>query len=90
MGTRVQVGQKIGAVGASGLATGPHLHFALYRDGIYVNPMSVKLPASPPLPSRYSREFARIRDEALQQLAARSIPGVAERIASAGSSPRAN
>jgi len=90
VGTRVQVGQKIGAVGASGLATGPHLHFALYRDGIYVNPMSVKLPASPPLPSRYSREFARIRDEALQQLAARPIPGVADRIASAGSGSRAN
>jgi len=61
-GTRVQVGQRIGAVGASGLATGPHLHFALYRDGVYVNPMSAKLPASPPLPSRYLREFARVRD----------------------------
>jgi len=68
-GMRVQVGQMIGAVGASGLTTGPHLHFALYRNGVYVNPTTVKLPASPPLPSQYMSEFARTRDQAMRQLA---------------------
>jgi murein DD-endopeptidase MepM/ murein hydrolase activator NlpD len=68
-GARVQVGQVVGAVGASGLATGPHLHFALFRSGVYVNPITFKLPAAPPLPAKYMREFVRIRDEALQQLA---------------------
>jgi murein DD-endopeptidase MepM/ murein hydrolase activator NlpD len=92
VGDRVQVGQRIGAVGASGLATGPHLHFALYRDGIYVNPMSVKLPSSPPLPSRYRQEFARVRDEVLQRLAAGPIPGAPNgmRVAAAPSSSRTN
>lgn len=74
-GSRVQVGQVIGYVGASGLATGPHLHFALYRDGIYVNPMTVKLPAAPPLPSKYMAEFAGVRDQMLQQLASAPLDG---------------
>ncbi|MGH7818145.1 MAG: M23 family metallopeptidase [Candidatus Binatia bacterium] len=68
-GARVQMGEVIGTVGASGLATGPHLHFALYRKGVYVNPMKVQLPTSPPLPARHRTEFERARDELLGRLA---------------------
>ena len=41
-GTRVQSGQVIGYVGSTGLSTGPHLHYEVYRDGRTVNPLSVK------------------------------------------------
>lgn len=37
-GDSVQPGQKLALVGATGLATGPHLHFELTHDGVYLNP----------------------------------------------------
>lgn len=41
-GQRVRRGQVIGYVGSTGLSTGPHLHYELYRNGATVNPLSVR------------------------------------------------
>jgi murein DD-endopeptidase MepM/ murein hydrolase activator NlpD len=41
-GSLVRQGQVVGYVGSTGLSTGPHLHYELYRNNVPINPMSVK------------------------------------------------
>lgn len=67
-GLRVEQKQIIGYVGASGLATGPHVCFRVARNGRYVNPRSVESPAGPPVPEEQLPEFATRRDELLREL----------------------
>lgn len=42
-GQFVTAGQRIGAVGATGRVTGPHLHFIVYKDGVEINPRPLLL-----------------------------------------------
>ena len=45
-GMTVRAGQVIGYVGSTGLSTGPHLHYELYKHGAKVNPLSVRFTVS--------------------------------------------
>ena len=62
-GTRIKQNDVIGYVGATGLATGPHLHYELRQNGRAVNSRTVKLPGGPPLPVEYRADFRRLAEE---------------------------
>lgn len=68
VGSRVVQSQVIGYVGATGLATGPHLHYTMYQNGKPINPLKIRPAASNPLPREALPDFMAKRDELLKRL----------------------
>ncbi|MGM0594678.1 MAG: OapA family protein [Pseudomonadota bacterium] len=77
-GSRVKQGQIIGYVGATGLATGPHLHYEFRINGAHRNPLTVELPDAEPIQARYKDDFMQQSRQLLAQLDALKGTQVAE------------
>lgn len=73
-GQRVEQGQRIGLVGMTGLATGPHLDFRIERRGQFLNFEKLPLPTADPVAKRDWAAFAAARDHALDLMPAPYAP----------------
>ncbi len=60
IGSFVEQGQTIGYVGASGLATGPHLHYEFQVNGEHRNPLTYKFPGATSIALEHRDDFARL------------------------------
>jgi murein DD-endopeptidase MepM/ murein hydrolase activator NlpD len=56
-GQKVMQGQVIGYVGATGLATGPHLDYRVLDHGTWLDPLKLKSITADPLPLRLAHQF---------------------------------
>jgi len=77
-GQGVTQGQKIGAVGATGWATGPHLHFEFRVNGVHQDPKHIARHSdAQPLTAQARPQFDRLARSMRMQLAAASAAVVA-------------
>lgn len=67
-GKKVQQGQVIGYVGATGAATGPHLCFHLRKNGKSINPLTFQSPGGPDLQEKNQKAFHLLAQQEMQAL----------------------
>jgi murein DD-endopeptidase MepM/ murein hydrolase activator NlpD len=59
-GQRVAQGQVIGKVGSTGLATGPHVCYRFWKNGVQVDPLRLNLPNSEPMDKKEKGKYTSI------------------------------
>ena len=65
-GTFVKQGDVIGYVGSTGLATGPHVCYRFWVNGVQVDPYKQKLPDAEPIKKEYVEAFEKRKSDLIQ------------------------
>ena len=73
-GDHVRQGQTIGYVGSTGLATGPHLCYRFWKNGVQVDALKADLPASQPVKKDYMASFNTVKETLTGKLNAIPFP----------------
>ena len=70
IGKSVRQGEEIGFVGATGLASGPHLDFRVFMNGSPVDPLKIKSEPGLPIDAKYMKDYSTHRDTMMTKLVA--------------------